>query len=65
MNEENKECQKKDSGKLIGGLIVLGIGVVFLLSAYEVLNWSKIWPWILIIVGVVLIIAYFHEKGQA
>lgn len=65
MSEENKECQQKDSGKLIGGLIVLGLGIIFLLSAYDVLNWSKIWPWILIIVGVALIIAYFHERKQA
>jgi uncharacterized membrane protein HdeD (DUF308 family) len=65
MNEENNKCRHKDSGKLIGGLIVLGLGVIFLLSAYDILNWSRIWPWILIIVGVALIIAYFHEKKQA
>lgn len=65
MNEGNKECQKKDTGKLVGGLIVFGIGIIFLLNAYNILNWSKIWPWILIIVGVALIIAYFHERRQA
>lgn len=65
MNEESKEYKKKDSGKLVGGLIVLGIGIIFLLSAYDFLNWAKIWPWILIVIGVALIIAYFHEKKYA
>ncbi len=62
MNEENKECKKKDSGKFVGGLIVLGIGIVFLLNAYDFLNLSTMWPWIPIIVGIALIIAYFYEK---
>jgi hypothetical protein len=51
-------------GMLIGGLITLGIGVIFLLSNLEILpDVGEMWPLIPIIVGISLIIGSF-SKGK-
>jgi uncharacterized membrane protein HdeD (DUF308 family) len=51
-------------GMLIGGLITLGIGLIFLLSNLDILPEIRdMWPLIPIIVGVSLIIGSFY-KGK-
>ena len=47
-------------GMLIGGLITLGVGLIFLLSNLDILpDIGEMWPMIPIIVGVSLIIGSF------
>ena len=51
-------------GMLIGGLITLGIGVVFLLVNYgKIPNLGKMWPIFPIIVGIALIVGSFLKKA--
>ena len=51
-------------GLLIGGLITLGIGVVFMLVNLDVIpNIGKMWPIFPIIVGIALIISSVLRSG--
>ena len=53
-------CGKKDDrqGKLTGGIILIGIGFVFLLTNWGIIpDFWQAWPIILIVVGAALIIA--------
>lgn len=51
-------------GMLIGGTIVLGVGVVFLLESFDVIpSIGEMWPLLPIVVGIALIIGSF-VKGK-
>jgi len=54
------------SGRVIGGLIVLGLGVIFLLSELDVIpDLGKMWPLILVVIGIALLAGAVvkREKG--
>jgi uncharacterized membrane protein HdeD (DUF308 family) len=52
----NKEKEDRH-GMIIGGIIVLGIGVLFLLSNLDIIpDIGKMWPIILVVVGFALLI---------
>ena len=60
----NKTREEERRGLLIGGLITLGVGLIFLLSNLEILpDIGEMWPLIPIIVGISLIIGSFY-KGK-
>ncbi len=60
----DKKAEEDRRGMLVGGLITLGIGVLFLLSNMGILpDIGRMWPLIPIIVGVALIIGAF-SKGK-
>ena len=62
MSDEKMEEGRR--GMLIGGLITLGVGLIFLLSNLDILpDIGEMWPLIPIIVGVSLIIGSFY-KGK-
>jgi hypothetical protein len=62
MSDKNTEEDRR--GMLIGGLITLGVGLIFLLSNLDILpEIGEMWPMIPIIVGVSLIIGSFF-KGK-
>jgi len=62
MSEKRREEERR--GLLIGGLITLGVGLIFLLSNLEILpDIGEMWPLIPIIVGISLIIGSFY-KGK-
>jgi hypothetical protein len=58
------QCEKDDRhGMVIGGLIVLGLGVVFLLSNLEIIpDFSTMWPLVLVIIGIALLIGAVVKK---
>ena len=59
MSEKNES-----RGMLVGGLIVTGIGVFFLLSELGIIpRVGDMWPIIPIIVGVALIVGSFRRPG--
>ena len=48
--------KKKDDGSLIAGLILITLGVIFLVIRYfPRIDFSDLWPVILIVVGIVLL----------
>ncbi|MCK4428226.1 MAG: hypothetical protein KAW16_07080 [candidate division Zixibacteria bacterium] len=58
--EEEKEGRH---GMVIGGIIVLGIGIVFLLSNLRIIpHIGEMWPLILVVVGVALLIGAIVKK---
>lgn len=60
----DKKSEDDRRGMFIGGLIVLGIGLIFLLSNLEILpDIREMWPLILIVVGISLMIGSFY-KGK-
>lgn len=64
MDEHEKKKEKEDvAGMLIGGIIVTGIGFLFLLSNMGILpDLRESWPVIMIIVGIAIVIGAFTKK---
>jgi uncharacterized membrane protein HdeD (DUF308 family) len=60
----HKEEEKEDRhGMVIGGIIVLGIGIVFLLSNLDIIpHVGRMWPLILVVVGIALLIGAIVKK---
>jgi hypothetical protein len=64
MSEEEQKEPQGSSDKIVGGIIVLGIGLLFLLVNLDVLpGLTKSWPAMLIIVGAAIITGAFI-KGK-
>jgi len=58
---------KKDDrhGMVIGGLIVLGLGVVFLLANLEIIpDFGTMWPLMLVVVGIALLIGAVLKREK-
>jgi hypothetical protein len=64
MSTDEEKKPRGENDRLIGGTIVLGIGLIFLLINLGVLpEFSETWPLILVIIGVALIAgALFKRK---
>jgi hypothetical protein len=63
----NYQADKDDRhGMVIGGLIVLGVGLIFLLSNLDIIpDLGKMWPLILVVIGVALLAgAIFKKSGK-
>ena len=62
----NSPDKKEDRhGMVIGGLIVLGLGVVFLLANLEIIpDFGTMWPLILVVIGIALLIGAVVKKEK-
>jgi hypothetical protein len=50
---------------MIGGLIVLGLGVVFLLANLEIIpDFGTMWPLILVVIGIALLIGAVVKREK-
>jgi len=60
----NHQDEKDDRhGMVIGGLIVLGLGVVFLLSNLDIIpDFGTMWPLVLVVVGIALLVGAVVKK---
>jgi len=60
----HKEEEKEDRhGMVIGGIIVLGIGIVFLLGNLRIIpHIGAMWPLILVVVGIALLVGAIVKK---
>jgi len=64
MDDEMKKHDDR-SGLLIGGTILIGIGLLFLLINLDILpNMGKSWPIIIIVIGAALIFGGFGKKKK-
>ena len=62
---DNQTDKKKDdrNDKMIGGAILVGIGLIFLLINFDVIpSLADTWPLFIIVVGIVLIVGSFRKK---
>jgi len=49
--------------RILGGIIIIVIGLIFLLNNFfPWTGWSKLWPLILIVVGITIMIQAFKKK---
>ena len=62
----NHQHEKDDRhGMVIGGLIVLGLGVVFLLSNLEIIpDAGTMWPLVLVVIGIALLVGAVVKKER-
>ena len=62
--DDNKidKKQKATTGEVIGGIIIIIIGTLFLFKNYFHINFNIIWPIILIIIGIMLMLITFKNK---
>jgi Na+-transporting methylmalonyl-CoA/oxaloacetate decarboxylase gamma subunit len=60
----NDKCDKESRrGTVIGGLIVLGLGVVFLLANLEIIpDFGTMWPLVLVVIGIALLVGAIVKK---
>jgi uncharacterized membrane protein HdeD (DUF308 family) len=64
--EEKKKKKDKTKSTITAGFIMVGIGVVFLLSNLNIIpDLDEMWPLILIIVGTALLIGALRDKKAA
>ena len=62
----DKKMESERRGMLMGGLITLGVGLIFLLINLGILpEMRDMWPMIPIIVGGALIIGSFHKDKKS
>lgn len=58
-NRDNPKCQK-NNGNLIGGLVLITLGILFLVDRFvSGVDFGDLWPIILVVAGVGLIINSF------
>ena len=63
MSDTKTKKQKSPHGKMVTGIILLGIGVLFLLNNLDIIDLDKSWPLLLIIIGLALLVgAMFRNK---
>lgn len=61
-NSTEMSKKKKDSGSLIGGLVMVTLGLCFLAQEYiPHVSFRKLWPLILVVIGVGLLIKAKNE----
>jgi fatty acid desaturase len=66
MSDQDPKKGKDERSRLVGGIIVLGIGVVFLLSNLGVIpHIGRTWPLILIVVGFALLVGALRKRDQS
>jgi peptidoglycan/LPS O-acetylase OafA/YrhL len=60
----NHQEEKDDRhGMVIGGLIVLGLGVIFLLANLDIIpDFGEMWPLVLVVIGVALLVGALVKK---
>ena len=65
MSNKKPKRPKSPHGKMVSGIILLGIGVLFLLNNFDVIFIDESWPFILIIVGIALLVGAWFRKHDA
>jgi phage shock protein C len=60
---EEPSHKSEKNRRILGGIIVIAIGLVFLLnSIFPWVGWGRLWPVILIAVGIIIMIQAFKKK---
>lgn len=60
---EEPSHKSEKNRRILGGIIVIAIGLIFLLNGFfPWVGWNKLWPVILIAVGITIMIQAFKKK---
>jgi hypothetical protein len=66
MSETSNMKKKDERGRLVGGIIVTGIGLVFLLSNLDVIpGIGRTWPLFLVVVGFALLVGAMGRRDRS
>ncbi len=65
MSDTKPRKSKDPRGKMVSGIILLGIGVLFMLNNLDIIFIDQSWPFILIIVGLALLVGAMFRKHDA
>jgi uncharacterized membrane protein HdeD (DUF308 family) len=66
MADEQEKKKKESKGSLTAGIILLGLGLIFLLSNLDLIpDLDETWPLFLIIVGVALVIGALRNRDKS
>jgi hypothetical protein len=61
-NQSTPRKSKDVHGGIVGGLILIGIGGIFLLDSLDILDMDVAWPLILIVVGTAILVGSLRKK---
>lgn len=63
-SEEEEPYHKSEKNRrILGGIIVIVIGIIFLLNGFfPWVGWGKLWPLILVAIGITMMIQAFKKK---
>ena len=60
---EELSYKSEKNRRILGGIIVIAVGLIFLLNGFfPWVGWNKLWPVILIAVGITIMIQAFKKK---
>nr|MBN2278395.1 hypothetical protein [candidate division Zixibacteria bacterium] len=66
MNITSESRHKDHHGHVTGGIILIGLGIIFLMINFDIMpGIEKSWPVIIIIVGLALILKGFFENRKS
>lgn len=62
--ESEKPAHKSERNRrILGGIIVIAIGLIFLLNSFlPWVAWGNLWPVILIVIGIMIMVQAFKKK---
>lgn len=61
---EEPSHKSEKNRRILGGIIVIAVGLIFLLnSIFPWVGWGRLWPVILIAVGITIMIQAFKKKN--
>jgi len=61
----DSKMQRNNRGGLIGGLVLITLGCIFLADRFiPRIHFGDLWPIVLVVIGAVLIFTTFSDKGQ-
>jgi uncharacterized membrane protein len=61
--EKSTPDEKCDSGRAFVGIIILGVGIIFLLSNWGIIpSMHRTWPLILIVVGLAFLFGFGRKR---
>jgi hypothetical protein len=57
---------KGEKRQIVPGLIMIGLGIIFLLSNFGAveLDWEVLWTWILIVMGVIFWLGFIFDRSK-
>jgi len=62
---EGSDDNERKNSRIIGGLILLALGCLFLINNFlPWFNFSRLWPLILIIIGLAILVSSLRKKSQ-
>ncbi len=63
MNRQMNRSRSRRSGSLLGGLILIEIGLLQFFQAYFDIEWSEMWPLLLIVPGLALVLGALSSNS--